>query len=351
MDFYEEFDVAPTASLEEIHKAYRKLVRRHHPDNWPTGSPESANAEARMRHINEVYAQLSDPVLRASYDENHRRIAYLQTQAPYPNPVFTQRHVRWVALATLGLFVAGAVYVVSDSWEEEHQPRPHLGLGGAAPPIPSPALRSKQPSPSKGQHAKQEEAPRVSTAFAPDSDPKPAPPIPPNALVSLRPVEVSQLNQPLIFPSTGSAIPSAETVQPSSSNSGNFPAPSQPTPRRSPFAGVWIFTPKNAPPTSEQFAAEYIELSIRVDNEIISGSFRGVYNVTRSTLKPRVQFRFEGHESNLSQGFPWRSETGSEGMIKLHLMPGNHLEVGWYATKFASSPELTSGNAILTGDR
>jgi hypothetical protein len=129
-----------------------------------------------------------------------------------------------------------------------------------------------------------------------------------------------------------------------------IPAP-PPTAIRNPFAGVWIFSPKNAPPTAEQFAAEYIEMNIRVESGMVYGNLRGTYNVKRSTLRPRVQFRFEGSESDLKQGVPWRSETGSEGMIKLHLMPGNQLEIGWYATKFAAEPELISGNAVLIADR
>jgi len=58
--FYEILDVDPTASPEEIKKAYRKLALQHHPDKG--GSTE------RFKEISTAYNVLSDPRKRSIYD-------------------------------------------------------------------------------------------------------------------------------------------------------------------------------------------------------------------------------------------------------------------------------------------
>lgn len=62
-DFYVVLDVSRTATLIEIRAAYRRLAREHHPDANP-----SAEAEARMRAINEAWETLRDADRRAAYD-------------------------------------------------------------------------------------------------------------------------------------------------------------------------------------------------------------------------------------------------------------------------------------------
>src|ERR1700759_3636087 len=63
-DYYSALGVARDASEDDIRKAYRKLARKYHPD-----VSKEADADAKMREINEARDVLSDPEKRAAYDQ------------------------------------------------------------------------------------------------------------------------------------------------------------------------------------------------------------------------------------------------------------------------------------------
>jgi len=62
-NLYNILGVAPTASTEDIKKAYRSLAMRHHPDRNP-----HASAEIRFNAIKKAYEVLSDSQQRAEYN-------------------------------------------------------------------------------------------------------------------------------------------------------------------------------------------------------------------------------------------------------------------------------------------
>ena len=64
-DYYEILGLAKNASTEEVKKAYRSLVRKHHPD-VNGGSRDSADL---FKEIKEAYDVLSDAERRRNYDE------------------------------------------------------------------------------------------------------------------------------------------------------------------------------------------------------------------------------------------------------------------------------------------
>lgn len=64
-DYYEILQISPNAEPETIHRVYRLLAQRFHPDNGESGN------EHRFRMIVEAYRILSDAQERAKYDVAH----------------------------------------------------------------------------------------------------------------------------------------------------------------------------------------------------------------------------------------------------------------------------------------
>jgi curved DNA-binding protein CbpA len=66
-DYYELLQISPNAEPETVHRVYRLLAQRFHPDNKETGDSR------RFRTIHDAYTVLSDPERRAQYDVFHQR--------------------------------------------------------------------------------------------------------------------------------------------------------------------------------------------------------------------------------------------------------------------------------------
>jgi curved DNA-binding protein CbpA len=66
-DYYEVLQISPNAEPDTIHRVYRLLAARFHPDNQETGNSE------RFQVIYDAYTVLSDPEKRARYDASYQR--------------------------------------------------------------------------------------------------------------------------------------------------------------------------------------------------------------------------------------------------------------------------------------
>jgi curved DNA-binding protein CbpA len=66
VDLYETMQISPNADLDTVHRVYRILAQRYHPDNRETGSSEL------FRELTDAYRILSDPEKRAAFDIEHR---------------------------------------------------------------------------------------------------------------------------------------------------------------------------------------------------------------------------------------------------------------------------------------
>ena len=76
IDYYELLKISPNADPDTIHRVFRIMAARYHPDNKETGNND------RFLLLTKAYAALSDPAKRAFYDERHR------DRRAQPLPVF-----------------------------------------------------------------------------------------------------------------------------------------------------------------------------------------------------------------------------------------------------------------------
>lgn len=67
VDYYETLQISATAEPDTIHRVYRLLAQRFHPDNAETGN------DAQFRALCDAYQVLSDPEQRAKYDVTRER--------------------------------------------------------------------------------------------------------------------------------------------------------------------------------------------------------------------------------------------------------------------------------------
>jgi len=65
MDYYETLGVSKDATNQEIHKAYKKLALKYHPDK----NPNNPGAEQRFKEISAAYDILSNEQKRQAYDD------------------------------------------------------------------------------------------------------------------------------------------------------------------------------------------------------------------------------------------------------------------------------------------
>lgn len=75
-DYYEFLEISPQATQETIHRVYRYLAARYHPDHSGTGDLE------KFTQLSAAYKVLSDPARRAEY--NAQRAAH---QPVFQNPL------------------------------------------------------------------------------------------------------------------------------------------------------------------------------------------------------------------------------------------------------------------------
>lgn len=83
--YYDLLGVQPTASPQQIRRAYRDLSKLYHPD---TTHLSPAVATEKFQQLNEAYATLSSPDRRLAYDQQigYSRIAVVQSAAPLNRP-------------------------------------------------------------------------------------------------------------------------------------------------------------------------------------------------------------------------------------------------------------------------
>jgi DnaJ-class molecular chaperone len=81
-NYYEFLQISPNADQDTIHRVYRFLAARYHPDNPITGDANT------FRLLKEAYDVLSDPARHAQYDADSAK----ETEPPTLYPI---RSILW----------------------------------------------------------------------------------------------------------------------------------------------------------------------------------------------------------------------------------------------------------------
>ena len=68
LDYYELLQISPNADPDTVHRVFRLLAQRYHPDNQDTGDA------SRFRQLHDAYTVLSDPEKRAQYDAKYEAL-------------------------------------------------------------------------------------------------------------------------------------------------------------------------------------------------------------------------------------------------------------------------------------
>lgn len=126
-DYYAILNIAPTATARDIARAYRSLLRTHHPDTRQKnddGDPAGAGDVQELHAIMQAYVVLSDPAKRAAYDRS-RRTAAQSTPAGQPVNVRIHRAAPAPTSRAQPPLVAGPVHWAPLSRSDPSSPRSH----------------------------------------------------------------------------------------------------------------------------------------------------------------------------------------------------------------------------------
>lgn len=69
-DYYDILGIKPAASQQEISRAYRALMRTHHPDLDAGAAAGGEHYLGELLQIMQAFAVLRDPARRAAYDRS-----------------------------------------------------------------------------------------------------------------------------------------------------------------------------------------------------------------------------------------------------------------------------------------
>lgn len=132
-NYYQLLGVSPTATAEEIKKAYRKLALKYHPDR-NNGNQQTALI---FIQLTEAYDTLTNPYKRILYDDSLTQASiaplpsnpYKDHKYPPPRPPFERRPeqpVGWkpyaIVFGVFALIVLLSVLLMPEQPEETLQP-------------------------------------------------------------------------------------------------------------------------------------------------------------------------------------------------------------------------------------
>lgn len=353
--FYEELGVASDATPQQIRDAFHLFARLLHPDQQ-TDPGLREIAEKQMRKLNRVYAVLSNPDSRRSYDE----VLHAGSSQPIvltPAPTLDRRRViagiSWTAAivfsAGLLLWLAyditpGVQGRANDSALATTTLSSTASPGNAKTDPATPwqiyRLRSDLRAAVMERDAAISELNKLREASQN--------PTPENRTSQISP---SGLSVPLNRFDAGS--PQTLTELPTNPKPPVLPSPALPRtdrPVNRKLAGFWFYAKPPEGQTNKNqtlYLPEYIEANITEDGGLIHGHYRSRFVIADRAISPDVNFTFSGAANGPQSNCVWSGPAGARGELTLKLTSENSLRLDWIASELGSLG-LGSGTAVLT---
>ena len=376
MDYYEELGLSPSATDEDIHKAFRTMSRVLHPDLQNDPAMRDA-AALQMRRLNAIMDVLLDPKRRHEYNRTLRAasigpIAVSGPGAPDPRGRKESRLPDWLrtpATKVALTLIAGVLLTLGVVWFEAGDLihfQSSSQRAATVEPAPAPAPQEAQPAPPAAPPVAPHQTvqtlpageirrsiPPAAQAAHRDAQGVPASVVAGNAAPAAPPGPVREAGaEPKGEPATGRSqeiapappAPGAPLPAVSISNS----APSGEQPAAPGLVGLWVYAPegRGAQRTSTLYAPEFIQLRIHAQGDKLYGEYSARYFVSDRPISSDVSFTFQG-KAGPSGSFGWRAEDGTLGIVDLNMLSTQSLQVNWRVTSFGSHIGLGAGTAIL----
>jgi len=366
MDYYEELGLSPSATEEDIRKAFRTMSKVLHPDLQ--NDPATRDAAAlQMRRLNEIVDVLLDPKRRQEYNRTLRAaslgpVAFRAQGRDHPRNRPANMLRGWLRTPATGvalIVVAAVLLTLGVVWFEagdlihfqSSTQRP-----GAVEPAHAPAPQPPQSTPavsglqtvetarnsataSEAAHPDRRTAPALVEPRDNSGLPSPAPP----------PRRISQPDAQAAVTASGNTAPASlpPLAAPAAVSAPASVAPTQLA--GSPgLEGLWVYAPEGprVQRASTLYAPEFIQLRIRAQDDKLYGEYSARYFVSDRPISSDVSFTFQG-TAGPSGSFGWRADDGSLGIVDLKMLGSQSLQVNWRVTSFGSRIGLGAGTAVL----
>ncbi|WP_031496863.1 J domain-containing protein [Bryobacter aggregatus] len=330
MNYYDELDIAPDASPEQIRKAFRGVTRMLHPDLQMDDQMRQL-AAAQMRRLNEVMDTLCHPDKRLAYDQSLEARQYEMLPVFEPSPDGPGR--TGAAQASVPALGAGLVLGSLAMYCVSVLVRPELEAAKRPPNEKRVVVTESRKAPAAERQIRQVASPAIQKklqAEVPLPPPQPTTDAMPiaEAMVDAPPIERIAPVQPL--PATRSAVAAQQPAR-------------RIEPR--PLEGIWLYAADaKEKPARWAYAAEYVELRVQEREGEIVGAYRSRYKVPNRISQPEVTFRFRGPAS--STAFEWQA-AGARGTIQLQLQGDNVMEASWTVADSGNIHGLGAGSSTL----
>lgn len=339
--YYDQLGVGRTASIEEIRKAYKCLVRLLHPDHQTDPELKEA-AEGQLRRLNRIHAVLCDPVHREAYDQ-----FLLDEIAP---PIVIEDDdpkLRLRKLAIRGAFIGGGLLSLvfifwlgaqSSPGDSSDAPARKQTQGKA---VDAESLRNQLAQATQERDQARAELAQFRALSRPAG----------TAEKAVTPAPKPAQSRPFVpvmteLPASNANLPSLPGTPPVATSLN--PETTAPIIRK--LSGLWLYVPPKGGQKNEsrfvKYVPEFIEITIKEENGLIRGKYRARYKVPDQPISPDVNFEFSGKSVGGTCACNWNGIGGARGTITLALTGENQMKCDWLATEQGQQGLLT-GTAVL----